>query len=217
MLGSSPTGAIDDCKIVIWNTTKIYFENRGCCICGRKITDHWSSQIKLQDEISEKQKGTIEQLEINLTDLRHNLSVTEISLKNETHTRQQLEKELLNLTTVAKSDYYVLAVDDVDKGYLIPLEVIIKSGKGNLFLNVASMQTAVLVARGSAGAAVTLASIAGQGAKKWCTYHGYYKRRSYNRKDWCAKGKGSCCEKEWCCDISCSEARKAKSVRWGYR
>ncbi len=122
------------------------------------------SQIKLQDAtisnlktISEQQKETISQLEINITDLLHNKSVTEKSLKNETLTRQQLEKELLNFTMVAKSDYDVLAVDEMDKGHLIPLEVIIKSGKGNLFLNVAnvlfdetlqsSAQTAVLVAR----------------------------------------------------------------------
>ena len=122
------------------------------------------SQIQLQDEaisnlktISEKQKETIKQLEINISGLRHNISVTEKSLKNETQTRQQLEKELLNFTMFSKSDYNVLAVDDMDIGHLIPLEVIIKSGKGNLFLNVAnvlfdetlqsSAQTAVLVAR----------------------------------------------------------------------
>ncbi|MBU4076671.1 MAG: hypothetical protein KKI06_08190, partial [Euryarchaeota archaeon] len=74
-----------------------------------------------------------------------------------TQTRQGLEKEIINLTTVAKSDYAVMAVDENDKGHLIPLEIIIKSGKGNLFLNVAnvivdetlqsSAQTAILVAR----------------------------------------------------------------------
>ena len=122
------------------------------------------SQIKLQDEtignlktISEQQKETIKQLEINNTYLINNLSDREKTLKNETQTRQQLEKELLNFTMVAKSDYIVLAVDDMDKGHLIHLEVIINSGKGNLFLNVAnvlfdetlqsSAQTAVLVAR----------------------------------------------------------------------
>ena len=122
------------------------------------------SQIKLQDEtignlktISEQQKETIKQLEINNTYLINNLSDREKTLKNETQTRQQLEKELLNFTMVAKSDYVVLAVDDMDKGHLIHLEVIINSGKGNLFLNVAnvlfdetlqsSAQTAVLVAR----------------------------------------------------------------------
>ncbi|MBU4223299.1 MAG: hypothetical protein KKD46_06030 [Euryarchaeota archaeon] len=121
-------------------------------------------QIKLQDEtisslstISENQKQTISLLEQNISRLEQNLSSTERSLKNETQTRQGLEKEIINLTTVAKSDYAVMAVDENDKGHLIPLEIIIKSGKGNLFLNVAnvivdetlqsSAQTAILVAR----------------------------------------------------------------------
>ncbi|MDP3105307.1 MAG: S16 family serine protease [Candidatus Methanoperedens sp.] len=121
-------------------------------------------QLKLQDEtittlsgISENQKQTITLLEQNISRLEQNLSVTEKSLKNETQTRLSLEKEIINLTTVAKSDYAVMAVDENDKGHLIPLEIIIKSGKGNLFLNVAnvivdetlqsSAQTAILVAR----------------------------------------------------------------------
>lgn len=121
-------------------------------------------QIKLQYEtistisaISENQKQTIALLEQNISRLKHNLSEKESSLKNETQTREGLEKEITNLTTVAKSNYAVMAVDENDKGHLIPLEVIIKSGKGNLFLNVAnvlvdetlqsSAQTAILVAR----------------------------------------------------------------------
>lgn len=121
-------------------------------------------QIKIQDEtisslsaISESQKQTIALLEQNISRLEQNLSVTQSSLKNETQTRQDLEKEIINLTAVAKSDYAVMAVDENDKGHLIPLEVIIKDGKGNLFLNVAnvlvdetlqsSAQTAILVAR----------------------------------------------------------------------
>jgi ATP-dependent Lon protease len=122
------------------------------------------SKIKIQDEtisnlktISEMQKETIRQLEINLTDLRQNISVTEKSLINENQTNQQLKEDLINYTLVSKSDYDVVAVDNMDIGYLIPLEVIIKNGKGNLFLNVAnvlfdetlqsSAQTAVFVAR----------------------------------------------------------------------
>lgn len=121
-------------------------------------------QIKLQDEtistlssISENQKQTIALLEQNIFRLEQNLSANERSLKNETQTRRSLEKDIINLTMVAKSDYAVMAVDENDKGHLIPLEVIIKSGKGNLFLNVAnvlvdetlqsSAQTAILVAR----------------------------------------------------------------------
>ncbi len=163
-------------------------------------------QIKLQDEtistlsaISENQKQTLARLEQNLTEIEHNLSVTENSLKNETLTRRGLEKEIVNLTMAARSDYAVMAVDENDKGHLIPLEVIIKKGNGNLFLNVAnvlvdetlqsSAQTAIHVARevsrkslsdedvlinieaaaqeqkvsiagGSAGAAMTLATMA---------------------------------------------------------
>ncbi len=121
-------------------------------------------QIKLQDEtistlssISESQKQAIAMLEQNISRLEQNLSLTEKSLKNETQTRRGLEKDIINLTMVAKSDYGVMAVDENDKGHLIPLEIIIKSGKGNLFLNVAnvlvdetlqsSAQTAILVAR----------------------------------------------------------------------
>lgn len=163
-------------------------------------------QNKLLDErinalstVSENQKEIIVRLEQNNTRLAQNLSGTEYLLKNETETRKKLEKEITNLTTVAKSDFAVLAVDENNKGHLIPLQVIIKSGNGNLFLNVAnvlvdetlqsSAQTAVLVAReisrkslsdkdvlinieaqaqvqkisisgGSAGAAMTLATIA---------------------------------------------------------
>ncbi len=121
-------------------------------------------QIKNQEEtistlsaISDKQNQTIALLEQNIIFIEKNLSMTEKSLKNETQTRRSLEKEITNLTLAAKSDYAVMAVDENDKGHLIPLEVIIKSGKGNLFLNVAnvlvdetlqsSAQTAVLVAR----------------------------------------------------------------------
>ena len=121
-------------------------------------------QIKLQDETisslsanSENQKQTIALLEQNISRCELNLSVTQSSLKNETQTRKGLEKEIINLTTVAKSDYAVMAVDENDKGYLIPLEVIIKGGNGKILLNVAnvlvdenlqsSAQTAILVAR----------------------------------------------------------------------
>jgi len=121
-------------------------------------------QIKLQDEkintllaFSENQKETLVKLEQKNTQLEQSLSMNDKLLKNETQTRQNLEKEIINLTMVAKSDFSVLAVDENDKGHLIPLEVIIKSGKGSLFLNVAnvlfdetlqsSAQTAVLVAR----------------------------------------------------------------------
>ncbi len=130
-----------------------------------------SEKIKLQNNtinglttLSESQKEQIKQLEstlfnfeIKISNLESNLSITEASLKNETQTRQKLEKEIINLTMVAKSEYGVLAVDENDRGHVIGLEVIVKEGKSNLFLNVAnvlvdetlqsSAQTAVHVAR----------------------------------------------------------------------
>ena len=103
------------------------------------------------------QKQQISQLESNISNLQGNLSRTEVLLKNETQTRQKLEEEIINLTMVTKSDYGVLGVDDNNIGHVIPLEVIIKDGNGNLFLNVAnvlvdesmqsSAQTAIQVAR----------------------------------------------------------------------
>ncbi len=167
--------------------------------------------IKLQDKtISslsdslENQKKEISQLETSMIGLQQNLSLKEGQLRNETQTRQKLEKEIIDLTTVAKSQYGVLAVDENDMGHVIPLEVIIKSGKGNIYPNIAnvivdetlqsSVQTAILVARevtrtsmsdkdiliniespaeargliisgGSAGGAITLATIAAMQGK----------------------------------------------------
>ncbi len=96
------------------------------------------------------QKETISGLEINL-------STTEAQLKNETQKTQQLEDKITSLTLVSKSDYDVLAVDINDVGHVIPLEVILRNGTGELLLNVAnvlldptiqsSAQTAVHVAR----------------------------------------------------------------------
>jgi len=103
------------------------------------------------------QKQKISQLESNISSLYGNLTRTEKLLENETQTRQKLEEDIINLTMVTKSDYGVIGVDENDIGHVIPLEVIIKEGNSNLFLNVAnvlvdeamqsSAQTAVRVAR----------------------------------------------------------------------
>jgi ATP-dependent Lon protease len=121
-------------------------------------------EIKLKDNSiatltreSQVQIQKISQLESNITNLRGNLSRTEELLRNETQRRQNLEEEIINLTAVTRSDYWVIGVDENEVGHVIPLEVIIKEGKGNLFLNVAnvlvdesmqsSAQTAIRVAR----------------------------------------------------------------------
>lgn len=121
-----------------------------------KIKQQNDSISALQD-LSMAQKEIISGLLKNNSDLSQNLSVNERILRNETLTRQKLEDEIMNLTRVNKRDYGILAVDDNDVGHLVPLEVILKEGKGNLFINVAkvrydetlqsSAQTAIHVAR----------------------------------------------------------------------
>lgn len=113
--------------------------------------------INALSNLTEKQKEQISQLENTTSSLQENLSSTQEQLKNETRTRQKLERDIFNLTMVSKNEYDILAVDENDKGHLIPLDIIIKSGGGDLFLNVAdvrfdetlqsSAQTAVQVAR----------------------------------------------------------------------
>ncbi len=103
------------------------------------------------------QKETISGLQITVNNLKQNLSVTEAQLKNETNKTQQLEDKITSLTLVSTADYDALAVDINDVGHVIPLEVILRNGSGELLLNVAnvlldptlqtSAQTAVHVAR----------------------------------------------------------------------
>jgi len=101
-----------------------------------KIKDNFIATLTGESQV---QKQKISQLESNITNLRRNLSRTEELLTNETHTKQKLEEEIINLTTVTRSDYGVIGVGEDDIGHVIPLEVIIKEGKGNLFLNVANV------------------------------------------------------------------------------
>lgn len=111
----------------------------------KKIDSQNNTIIELTG-ISQSQKERIALLELNLSELEittsnleRNLSVTEALLKNETQTRKKLEAEIINLTAINKIDYFVLAVDENDRGFVIPLEVIIKDGKSNLFINVANV------------------------------------------------------------------------------
>lgn len=103
------------------------------------------------------QKVTISGLEISVNNLKQNLSTTETQLKNEIQKTRQLEDKITSLTLVSRADYDVMAVDNNDVGHLIPLEVVLRNGTGELLLNVAnvlldptiqtSAQTAVHVAR----------------------------------------------------------------------
>ncbi len=144
-------------SVLLIASTVLLYEN------NEKISSQ-NQTINELTYLSESQKEKITQLglaisnfEMKLSALETNFSRTEASLKNETQTRQKLEAEIINLTMVAKSDYGVLAVDENDRGHVIGLEVVVKEGKSNLFINVAnvvvdetlqsSAQTAIHVAR----------------------------------------------------------------------
>lgn len=104
-------------------------------------------KVKAQDETigfltnqAQAQKEKISQLETSIMNLNQNLSLTERQLNNEMETRRKLENEILNLTMVNKRDFGILAVDENDVGHVIPLEIILKEGKGDLFINVAQVR-----------------------------------------------------------------------------
>ncbi|VVB86270.1 Lon protease [uncultured archaeon] len=137
-------------SLLFISSSLILFESIGKIKQQEKIISNLTDQAEVQKE-------KISQLETSVVNLEQNLSSKEESLKNETRAEQKLEMELINLTAVARVQYGLLAVDENNVGHLIPVEVIIKNGSGNLFLNVAnvlvdetlqsSVQTAVHVAR----------------------------------------------------------------------
>ncbi|HEX7627400.1 MAG TPA: S16 family serine protease [Candidatus Methanoperedens sp.] len=144
-------------KIIIFILSILLFGSSAFLFVSlEEIKQKDASITALSVEIT-SQKQQISQLGSNISNLKGNLSRTEVLLKNETQTRQKLEDDIINLTTVTKSDYGVLGVDENNIGHVIPLEVILKEGTSNLFLNVAnvlvdesmqsSAQSAIQVAR----------------------------------------------------------------------
>ncbi len=115
-----------------------------------------ASIAAISDELNARDQQ-ITQLQSQISNLTDNLSKADEQLKNNTQIIQKLNEDINNLTAVSRSDYWVIGVDQNDVGHVIPLEVIIRDGSGNLFLNVAnilvdetmqsSAQTAVKVAR----------------------------------------------------------------------
>lgn len=144
-------------SVLLIASTVLLYENNEKISSQNQTINKLTSLSESQTEKITQLGLTISNFEIKLSALERNLSTTEASLKNETQTRQRLEKEILNLTMVSKSDYGVLAVDETDRGHVIGLEVVVKEGKSNLFINVAnvvvdetlqsSAQTAIHIAR----------------------------------------------------------------------
>ena len=119
----------------------------------------FSQQDKIIRELSErsgKQQKQITYLQNSLSNLSSELNASEKILDIEKEQKEKLIQEIFDLKRTAKRDYAVIGVNSEGKGFVIPLEVTIKSGNGSLFMDVAnvlfdetlqsSAQTAVRVA-----------------------------------------------------------------------
>jgi len=144
-------------KVIIIILSLLFIGSSTLLILNLEKVNQQEETINALSNLTEKQEEQISQLKNTTSSLEQSLSRTQEQLNNETRTRQKLERDIFNLTMVSKSEYDILAVDENDKGHLIPLDIIIKSGGGDLFLNVAdvrfdetlqsSAQTAIQVAR----------------------------------------------------------------------
>src|SRR5574341_1157355 len=123
-------------KAIIIILSLLFIGSSTFLILNLEKVNQQNETINSLSNLTENQKEQISRLENITSSLQQNLSRTEEQLKNETRTRQKLERDIFNLTMVAKSEYGVLAVDESNKGHLIPLEIIIKSGERKLLLNV---------------------------------------------------------------------------------
>ena len=131
--------------LILWSSLVIY----------QKIEDQNITIEKLA-ELSYQQQELISDLKNNFTNQTSVLNSTEIELSEVSAQRDRLIQEIFDLKRTAKSDYAVIGVNSEGKGFVIPLEVTIKSGNGSLFMDVAnvlfdetlqsSAQTAVRVA-----------------------------------------------------------------------
>jgi predicted ATP-dependent protease len=123
------------------------------------IYQKFEQQNKIITELTEhsyEQQKEILDLKNNLTELELTLNISKGNLNEERAQKEKLVQEIFELKRTTRSNYAVIGVDSQGKGSVIPLEVIIKSGNGSLFLDVAnvlfdeslqsSAQTAVKVA-----------------------------------------------------------------------
>jgi ATP-dependent Lon protease len=112
--------------------------------------------IKELTDRSDGQQKQISDLKKNIDELELELNHSEAGLTNERTQKEKLIQEIFSLKKTAKSSYAVIGVNSEGKGSVIPLDVVIKSGNGSLFIDVSnvlfdeslqsSAQTAVKVA-----------------------------------------------------------------------
>ncbi|MCX9013109.1 MAG: hypothetical protein OIN66_18565 [Candidatus Methanoperedens sp.] len=112
--------------------------------------------IKYLTGLSDERERQISDLRMNLSEMISKLNISEASLTEEKTQKEKLVQEIFNLKKTSKSSYAVIGVNSEGKGSVIPLDVVVKSGSGSLFMDVSnvlfdeslqsSAQTAVKVA-----------------------------------------------------------------------
>lgn len=117
---------------------------------------HKNNDIKILNERLKNQQEQILDLKNNVIDLTSKLNASDAKLNEEKNQKEKLFQEVFEQKRTAKVNYAVIGVNSEGKGSVIPLEVIIKSGNGSLFIDVAnilfdetlqsSVQTAIKVA-----------------------------------------------------------------------
>jgi len=92
-----------------------------------------------QNKVIEDLTNQSSEQQLNISNLEYMLNTTEENLRKEKIQKDLFEQELLKLKEISKSNYAVVGINSKGDGVTIPLEVIIKNGNGNLFLDVTNV------------------------------------------------------------------------------
>lgn len=93
-----------------------------------------------QNKVIEELTNQSEKQQSDISNLEYILNTTEENLRKEKIQKDLFEQELLKLKEISKSNYAVVGIDSKGEGVTIPLEVIIKNGNGNYFLDVTNVR-----------------------------------------------------------------------------
>ena len=88
---------------------------------------------------SDEKENQIFVLKKSIYELESKLNLSEAKIDEEKVQKEKLVQEIFELKSATKTNYAVIGVNSEGKGSVIPLEVIIKSGNGSLFLDVANV------------------------------------------------------------------------------
>jgi predicted ATP-dependent protease len=93
-----------------------------------------------QNKVIEELTNQSNEQQLDISNLESILNTTEENLRKEKIQKDLFEQELLKLKEISKSNYAVVGINSKGKGVTIPLEVIIKNGNGNYFLDVTNVR-----------------------------------------------------------------------------